>query len=59
MFDLNLAHIQRTERERDLVAELRAREILKASVVSTATEPAASRPAQSTRVATRARALGR
>jgi len=59
MFDLGLAHIQRSECERDLVAELRAREMLKASVASTASEPAAIRPAPSARTATRVRAVGR
>ena len=59
MFDLNLAHIHRAEQERDLAADLRARQILKATVASSATEPTAVRPAPAARQGTRVRALGR
>ena len=59
MFDLSLAHIHRAERERDVAADLRIREILKASEASAATEPAPSPRAASPRTAPRVRALGR
>jgi hypothetical protein len=59
MFDLNLAHIQHAERERELMANLRVREILKATVASTAIDPAVIRPAAPPLSATRVRALGR
>ena len=60
MFDLSLAHIHCAERERELQEDLRAREILKHADASTAaTEPVATRPAQSRRPATGERALGR
>ena len=62
MFDLSLAHIHRAERERDLAADLRDRQILKAAAASrhrpTATAAPARRPRCATG-ATRVRALGR
>jgi hypothetical protein len=59
MFDLSLAHTHRAERERELVADLRARQILKAADAVVASEPTAVRRGASARTATRARALGR
>jgi hypothetical protein len=59
MFDLNLAHIHRAERERELLSELRAREILKTAGTTAATDPVPVRPAPSARATTRTRALGR
>lgn len=65
MFDLNLAHIHRAEQERELAADLRAREILKAAdgpiATDTAatTDTAADRRVAAARTTTRVRAVGR
>jgi hypothetical protein len=61
MFDLSLAHIARAERERDLVADLRDRQVLKAPTADTAVAPARAlieRPVARPRAA-RTRAIGR
>ena len=59
MFDLSLAHIHRAERERELAADLRDRDLLKAANASAMKGPAAIRPASTARSTPRARALGR
>ena len=60
MFDLSLAHIVTTERERDLAADLRGRRTLTATTEETALEPAsARRPVPLRASSTRVRAVGR
>ena len=60
MFDLSLAPIIRSERERDLAADLRGRRMLAAIAQETALEPASTRRSLPQRAApTRVRAAGR
>jgi hypothetical protein len=59
MFDLSLAHIHRAERERDIAADLRIREILKTVDASAALRRSPSPGPASPRSAARVRALGR
>jgi SRSO17 transposase len=70
MFDLSIAQIYRDERERDLVAELRDRQVLKTASIGTsatvATAPTGAAPASTRdraplerRATTGIRAVGR
>ena len=60
MFDLNLAHIDGPERERDLAADLRSRRMLAATAEETAVEPSpVKRPSSNRTPPARVRALGR
>jgi len=59
MFDLNLAHIHRAERERDLVEDLRARRILKTTDEQAADGPTSFRRASVSRGAIGLRTAGR
>jgi hypothetical protein len=60
MFDLNLATIVNTERERDLTADLRARRMLAATSEETAVETApVRRPVQARAASARMRPIGR
>ena len=59
MFDLSLAHIHATERERDLAADLRDRRILKIAVQAASPAVATRRPSAAPRPAARTRAYVR
>ena len=59
MFDLSLAHYHATERERDLVAGLRDRRILKVAAQAASPAVVRRRPSATPRPATRTRAYVR